>query len=297
MDRFPEGSAVNSLAVDSAVDSDVEDLADDLAHEILADYCTGDPWIFWDWGVVMDIVWNIHKYSKANWIEHARQSQPIDVAKLLLWCVESPGNDPWIGLLSQSLASLGAFDVFLWGSYIIALQFWFDSQGKVKGNLLTKLSTAYKDPKTACRVVRALIKRTPGVALKIPIDVCEVHVKLRRPIRVLQCFWPVLSINGWVHYLVASKPQLLLAGHARDGDWHSTFTHFWRQYQKIEPNHPIFTSSFDPGTCVPYYIHGDEGRGQLKRPYMVISWQCLIGMHGLDVVNDTSCAGSIKLAS
>jgi hypothetical protein len=54
------------------------------------------------------------------------------------------------------------------------------------------------------------------------------------------------------------------------------------------PDHPIFNSGHDInfGTAIPIYIHGDEGRGLLKRPYMVISWQCVVGHGGLQVCND-----------
>ena len=126
------------------------------------------------------------------------------------------------------------------------------------------------------------------MTLKIDIDVCEVHVKLRKPIRVANVYWPVLSINKWVEYLLSHKPQLLLAGHALNGNWRGVFNMFWEKYQQIDPQHPIYQSDYDRSACVPYYIHGDEGRGHLRRPYMVISWQCVVAHHGVDVVNDTS---------
>ena len=49
-----------------------------------------------------------------------------------------------------------------------------------------------------------------------------------------------------------------------------------------------FLEHHGPRACIPYHIHGDEGRGQLKRPYMVVSWQCVISHHGPQVCNESS---------
>lgn len=161
---------------------------------------------------------------------------------------------------------------------------------KVKGNLLTKISAAYMSPKNACRTIRRLVKCTPGVALKIPVNVFEVHVKLRKPVRVLKTFWPMLTVSDWVRYLVSHKPQLLLAGSSVDGAWRDTFSGFWEKYRQIDGSHPIYSESFDYSSCIPVLLHGDEGRGHLRRPFLVLSFQCLIGHHGPETVNDTSHA-------
>ena len=163
----------------------------------------------------------------------------------------------------------------------------------MKGNLLAKISAAYMSPKNACRTIRRLIKRTPGVALNIDISVCEVHVRLRKPIRPVKVFWPVISLQDWVRYLVANKPELLLAGHPVGGAWRKTFSDFWTKYEKVDSSHPIFREPFDRSSCVPFHLHGDEGRGQLRRPYLVVAWQCLIGHRGMDYVNDTGLLGHI----
>lgn len=158
----------------------------------------------------------------------------------------------------------------------------------MKGNLLSKIGAAFKSKKNACRTIRRLINRTPGVTLKIPIDICEVHVKLRKPLRVLKAWWPMIRLDEWAKFLIREKPELLLGGNSVKGNWRKTFTDFWDNYKKVDGQHPILSESFDLGGCVPYYIHGDEGRGQLRRPYMVISWQCMLSHHGPQVVNDTS---------
>ncbi|CAK8993732.1 unnamed protein product, partial [Durusdinium trenchii] len=87
---------------------------------------------------------------------------------------------------------------------------------------------------------------------------------LRKPIRALRVHWPVLRMNDWVQYLIAHKPGLLLAGHDIGGDWQRTFTEFWAGYKEVDGSHPVFREGFDLGGCIPYHLHGDEGRGQLK---------------------------------
>ena len=151
-----------------------------------------------------------------------------------------------------------------------------------------KVAGAYRSRKTACRDITKLIKRTPGTTLNIPIDVCEVQVKLRKPIRGVKVWWPVIRMDSWCQYLLRWKPQLLLGGHAVAGNWRGLFREFWSNYKLVCGDHPIFSTNWDLGTCVPYHFHGDEGRGQLKRPYMVVSWQVVISHHGPQVCNESS---------
>ena len=163
-------------------------------------------------------------------------------------------------------------------------------QGKIKANLLVKVAGCFRSQRNACRDITRLIRRTPGATLKISIDVCKVNVKLRKPIRCASIWWPILALKSWCKYLLDHCPQLLLAGHCLTDNFQPTFVEFWEKYKLVCPDHPIFNSGHDInfGTAIPIYIHGDEGRGLLKRPYMVISWQCVVGHGGLQVCNDSS---------
>jgi hypothetical protein len=58
---------------------------------------------------------------------------------------------------------------------------------------------------------------------------------------------------------------------------------FWRNYQGIDPEHPVF--EVHAGRlmhCLPMVLHGDEGRGKKKLPLGAISIQCMLG-HGSSV--------------
>lgn len=161
---------------------------------------------------------------------------------------------------------------------------------------MNKLSTAFRQKNNACRIIRSLISKTDGMTLDIPIEVCPVTVRMRRPVRRLEVWWPMLRMDRWVKFLFNQKPQLLLGGQVPDpqGKWKQLYYNFWSVYQKIHGDHPIYSrTDVDLGTCLPYLIHGDEGRGQLKRPYLVVSWQLLIGHNGLEVTNDSGYHGSL----
>ncbi|CAK9059481.1 Uncharacterized protein SCF082_LOCUS31509, partial [Durusdinium trenchii] len=113
---------------------------------------------------------------------------------------------------------------------------------------------------------------------------------LRKPVRCLKVWWPMIRIDQWVKYLASHQPRLLLGGQLPDpnGKWKEMFSKFWSDYKVLNGDHPIFhRGDVDLGACLPYFIHGDEGRGQLKRPYMVVSIQLAIGHGGPEVCNDT----------
>ena len=76
------------------------------------------------------------------------------------------------------------------------------------------------------------------------------------------------------------------------------FRQFWSDYKVYSGDHPVFNQGqgVDLSLCVPFFIHGDEGRGQLKRPYMVISTQFAIGLGGVHAINDNTYLVCVELA-
>ena len=94
--------------------------------------------------------------------------------------------------------------------------------------------------------------------------------------------------------MLKNKPKILLGGHSLDGDWRAMFKKFWSDYKIYSGDHPLFKTKFNQECCVPFFIHGDEGRGQLKRPFMVISTQFAIGRDGPGVINDNSNLACLK---
>lgn len=54
----------------------------------------------------------------------------------------------------------------------------------------------------------------------------------------------------------------------------SMLSQFWSRYQYQDPAvAPIVLTR-----TIPLFVHGDEGRGQVKRPLMVVSIQPILGL-------------------
>lgn len=64
-----------------------------------------------------------------------------------------------------------------------------------------------------------------------------------------------------------------------------TLAIFWGTFQQCDPNHPVFTDGTDLETAIPYMIHGDEGRGLRRQPFMVQAWQPVLSWKGLAKTN------------
>ena len=69
------------------------------------------------------------------------------------------------------------------------------------------------------------------------------------------------------------------------------FGNFWAVYQTIDEGHPVFSAGLDLGRVVPYALHGDEGKGLRGRPYLVESWQPIIGVAGPHHTNESTQLG------
>ena len=97
--------------------------------------------------------------------------------------------------------------------------------------------------------------------------------------------WPVLKLSDWIR-VAFEEPYngFFFCGGHRLHDEVDTITKmfqdFWDKYLFEDSNRPKY-----PKYTIPIYIHGDEGRGQVKRPVMVISFQPLISWIGGDYVN------------
>lgn len=71
--------------------------------------------------------------------------------------------------------------------------------------------------------------------------------------------------------------------------WSEMLRQFWKLYLSAYPGHCLKTSGFDHGFCIPYFFHGDEGRGYRNRPVMIESFQPVISYKGPLVTNESGC--------
>ena len=158
-----------------------------------------------------------------------------------------------------------------------------------KQDLLQKLQRAGNDKKNVCRNLHSLLRRNGGF-FPVDIDVAPAPIATRRPCyQISQVWWPVLKMSSWVRALLNKAPQMILAGHRVEDTlgWQSTFASFWTRYKSVNGSHSIFSDGYDQRFVVPYFLHGDEGRGQCRRPFMVESFQPCISWKGSNVTNES----------
>ena len=112
-----------------------------------------------------------------------------------------------------------------------------------------------------------------------------VTIRLRRPRPhndVVQ--WPIIRITDWAHVLLSRNPEFMLGGMRLHEDalgWQTMLSNFWQEYKCIDGSHPVFhLDGFDPAFSIPYALHGDEGAGLRKKPFLVESFQPIISVKG-----------------
>ena len=66
---------------------------------------------------------------------------------------------------------------------------------------------------------------------------------------------------------------------------------FWERFKYFRPDLDLYTRDFDLATCIPMAYHGDEGRGKLKRPVMVLAYQPVINYKGENFINSSGNPG------
>lgn len=161
-------------------------------------------------------------------------------------------------------------------------------QGKSTGDILSKLAS-FHGKSNVCRNLHNLIHKTEGLTLPIEVDAVKIQVKKKKPVRVLEVFWPVLRIKSWIGYFLKYQPEVLLGGcRVESGAWKPMFESFWAHYRKMDPMHEVFTSGLCLQNVIPFSVHGDEGRGLARKPLMVLAWQLIIGHRGPGSCNDST---------
>ena len=193
---------------------------------------------------------------------------------------------------SQFCFKFGTVIWYHWTAYMIfqipfSILGWYD--------LLQKLAGVHKSQKNACKILHRLVEKT-GVTLPLKLDAVLITIKRRRPFGQFQAWWPFFSMKAWVDCLLKQYPKTLLGGcFMHEGSiWQAMFFNFWAAYRSNNPTHPIYGASVDWRYTVPYCFHGDEGRGLARDPFLVLSWQPIIGFKGLGTCNDSSSLGRIR---
>ena len=104
--------------------------------------------------------------------------------------------------------------------------------------------------------------------------------------------WPVLLLSDWLlttfqdpHY----AGFFFLGGYKLDQwqDAQKMFKTFWERHAVVEPDVHVE----HPSQTIPIMLHGDEGRGQGKRPILVVGYQPVIPWAGENMVNSEKFFG------
>ena len=108
----------------------------------------------------------------------------------------------------------------------------------------------------------------------------------RRTAKIQHVSYPTLPLSSWVECLFMEEPRLLLGGcDLGDEGFREVLGVFWQRYRGTDPGLPLFAEDVDTSFCIPYMLHGDEGRGKVRRQVMVLSFQPMISFKGLSHLN------------
>ena len=148
-----------------------------------------------------------------------------------------------------------------------------------------------------CRNLHSFIHRN-GKTLAVQVSTAPAKVMvLRGKPRVESVQFPVLYLSSWATRIFADSAQILLGGHTLDNPsgFRGMFLEFWQRYRWVRPNLDIYKEDgADLSLRIPIGLHGDEGRGKLRRPLMVLSYQPMISYKGPGYSNASGFLGAYR---
>ena len=110
---------------------------------------------------------------------------------------------------------------------------------------------------------------------------------------------PFLSPTNWMSYIIDNGLWHRLAGVDRS-EKHlvpKIWTHFWNNFEALNPHFSIFATEFDRSTTAAVFLHGDEGRTLKRNGIMITAFQSALGT-GFDELRagkKRTLDGSLKL--
>ena len=126
-----------------------------------------------------------------------------------------------------------------------------------------------------------------GYTIPVEVHTMNHHSDLPKPITSYH-----IKPESWIQHWANDCPELLAGW---NGNRRENFSAFWHAYQVHHPSHKVFTEHEGRlRDVVPIILHGDEGRGQCKRPLLILSFQPVLGWSGEDHVNSKKFFGNIN---
>ena len=165
---------------------------------------------------------------------------------------------------------------------IILLLLLYNHPGGVIDPLLRDMAACGKgrSDSHACENLHNLLHKS-GHMLRVKFSFVSTPIRLavRGSSQKAMVRFPVLKLTDWCRTIFGMGGHFLLGGLSLDHAemFGATLQQFWNQFKAVEPNLPFFQEpGHDLKYCIPYALHGDEGRGSGKKPIMVVSAQPLI---------------------
>ena len=100
----------------------------------------------------------------------------------------------------------------------------------------------------------------------------------------------VLRLKDWMSFIVKHNAWHIFVGlYKADRDRErAILCEFWARYREVMPRHKMWAlvdaGQLDLSRCAPLLLHGDEGRGRKRTPFLVLSWHSVLG-YGTDAAN------------
>ena len=137
-----------------------------------------------------------------------------------------------------------------------------------------------------------------GKALAVEISTSRIPIRKKvktthgkRRTKTREVDHAVINLSSWMRLILEKYPKFLLGGHCPFqgcDPYLDMFGSFWDNFVHIQGDHPVHAKSREDNNkrhCIPFAVHGDEGRGLSKVPVLVMSFQALIPFTGPNELN------------
>ena len=148
-------------------------------------------------------------------------------------------------------------------------------------------SCATKKKKGTRHACEKLHRTVTSLSKKLDVKISHVPVWIRytrKRLSQVLVDYPVLRMTDWIDTIFKGGGHFFLGGRTL-ADLplvREELVHFWENFEKVDSEFPFFKDMPKEkwGSCIPLALHGDEGRGRLHNPVMVVAVQPLLPIHG-----------------
>ena len=121
--------------------------------------------------------------------------------------------------------------------------------------------------------------------MTLPVDMVSIDLPVKWRNQHVMMPWPVLPFSSWLTCIFKrTGGQPVLAGYTlgQEVEWKTMFQNFWDKFRSaMGEYHPVFEDHAERlEVCLPIFIHGDEGRGKLRRAVLATSVQPVLVSEG-----------------